>query len=147
MSLQNPNNKMSKSDSNSNNIIALLDDPNLIRKKINRAVTDSGNELNFDKKNKPGLSILITIYKALTSDSIDAIEKRFFGKMYSYFKSELADVIIETLSPIRDEYNILIKDKDYLMKILAKGSDSGFRKSRNTLSKVYRKVGFLPKLK
>ena len=147
MSLQNPNNKMSKSDSNSNNIIALLDDPNLIRKKINRAVTDSGNELTFDKKNKPGLSNLITIYKALTSDSIDAIEKRFLGKMYSHFKSELADVIIETLSPIRDEYNMLIKDKDYLMKILAKGSDNGFRKSRNTLSKVYRKVGFLPKLK
>ena len=147
MSLQNPDDKMSKSDDNLNNIIALLDEPNIIKKKINRAVTDSGSEIVFDNKNKAGLSNLINIYKSLSNESISDIEKNYQGKMYSDFKKDLSNLIIETLKPIKLEYDKLIKDKDYLLTILKNGSEFGYKKSQKTLSKVYRKVGFIPRIR
>jgi len=147
MSLQNPDDKMSKSDDNLNNIIALLDEPNIIKKKINRAVTDSGSEIVFDDKNKVGLSNLINIYKSLSNESINDIEKNYQGKMYSDFKEDLSNLIIETLKPIKLEYDKLIKDKDYLLTILKNGSEFGYKKSQKTLSKVYRKVGFIPRVR
>ena len=147
MSLQNPDDKMSKSDDNLNNIIALLDEPNIIKKKINRAVTDSGSEIVFDNKNKAGLSNLINIYKSLSNESISDIEKNYQGKMYSDFKQDLSNLIIETLKPIKLEYDKLIKDKDYLLTILKNGSEFGYKKSQKTLSKVYRKVGFIPRIR
>ena len=147
MSLQNPDDKMSKSDDNLNNIIALLDEPNIIKKKINRAVTDSGSEIVFDNKNKAGLSNLINIYKSLSNESISDIEKNYQGKMYSDFKEDLSNLIIETLKPIKLEYDKLIKDKDYLLTILKNGSEFGYKKSQKTLSKVYRKVGFIPRVR
>ena len=147
MSLQNPDDKMSKSDDNLNNIIALLDEPNIIKKKINRAVTDSGSEIVFDNKNKAGLSNLINIYKSLSNESISDIEKNYQGKMYSDFKKDLSNLIIETLKPIKLEYDKLIKDKDYLLTILKNGSEFGYKKSQKTLSKVYRKVGFIPRVR
>ena len=147
MSLQNPSDKMSKSDDNLNNIIALLDEPNIIKKKINRAVTDSGSEIIFDDKNKAGLSNLINIYKSLSNESINDIEKNYQGKMYSDFKEDLSNLIIETLNPIKLEYDKLIKDKDYLLNVLKSGSEYGYKKSQKTLSKVYRKVGFIPKVR
>ena len=147
MSLQNPDDKMSKSDDNLNNIIALLDEPNIIKKKINRAVTDSGSEIVFDNKNKVGLSNLINIYKSLSNESINDIEKNYQGKMYSDFKEDLSNLIIETLKPIKLEYDKLIKDKDYLLTILKNGSEFGYKKSQKTLSKVYRKVGFIPRVR
>lgn len=147
MSLQNPDDKMSKSDDNLNNIIALLDEPNIIKKKINRAVTDSGSEIVFDNKNKAGLSNLINIYKSLSNESISDIEKSYQGKMYSDFKQDLSNLIIETLKPIKLEYDKLIQDKDYLLTILKNGSEFGYKKSQKTLSKVYRKVGFIPRVR
>ena len=147
MSLQSPDDKMSKSDDNLNNIIALLDEPNIIKKKINRAVTDSGSEIVFDNKNKAGLSNLINIYKSLSNESISDIEKKYQGKMYSDFKQDLSNLIIETLKPIKLEYDKLIKDKDYLLTILKNGSEFGYKKSQKTLSKVYRKVGFIPRVR
>ena len=147
MSLQNPDDKMSKSDDNLNNIIALLDEPNIIKKKINRAVTDSGSEIVFDNKNKAGLSNLINIYKSLSNESINTIEKNYQGKMYSDFKQDLSNLIIETLKPIKLEYDKLIKDKDYLLNILKNGSEFGYKKSQKTLSKVYRKVGFIQRIR
>ena len=147
MSLQSPSNKMSKSDDNLNNIIALLDEPSVIKKKISRAVTDSGSEVIFDKKNKVGLSNLINIYKSLSSESICDIENKYKGKMYSHFKEDLSEIIIETLKPIKGEYDRLINDKDYLLNILKSGSEYGYEKSQKTLSKVYRKVGFIPRVR
>ena len=110
MSLQDPNNKMSKSDPNLNNIISLLDDPSIIKKKIKRAVTDSGSEIVFDEK-RSGLANLITIYSIATGDSISKIENDYQGKMYSDFKNDLADIVIEFLAPIQTEYSLLMKDK------------------------------------
>ena len=144
MSLQDPTRKMSKSDNNSNNIIALLDDENIIRKKINKSMTDSGSEVVYSK-DKPGLSNLIDIYISITNDSVENIENMYIGKMYSDFKSDLADLIIEELRPVRLEYQKIIDDKDYLTKILKNGSDRCSYIARKTLSKVYRKIGLVKK--
>ena len=129
---------MSKSDENLNNIISVLDTDNDI-KKISRAVTDSGNEIKYLKE-KPGLSNLIDIYASLTKESIKSIESNYQGKMYSVLKKDLTEIIINNLSPIRNEYNKIITDKTYLNDLLKKGSDNASYRARKTLSKVYRKV-------
>ncbi len=144
MSLQDPLRKMSKSDNNLNNIIALLDTDDIIKKKINRAVTDSGNEIKYSD-DKPGLSNLIDIYSCLSGYDFKAIEKKYEGKMYSSLKNDLIDLIIEFLNPIRQEYNRVISDKHYLDEVLKNGSEKASYKARRTLSKVYRKVGFVKK--
>ena len=144
MSLQNPLKKMSKSDDNLNNIIALLDTDDIIKKKINRAVTDSGNEIKYSD-DKPGLSNLIDIYSCLSGYDFKSIEEKYEGKMYSYLKNDLIDLVIEFLKPIRQEYSRIISDKNYLDQVLRDGSEKASYKARRTLSKVYRKVGFVKK--
>ena len=144
MSLQDPLKKMSKSDPNLNNIIGLLDSNTIIKKKINRAVTDSGSEIKYSK-NKPGLSNLIDIYVSLTNENIKDIEEKYTGQMYSILKRDLIDLIINFLTPIREEYDKIINDKEYLNEILSDGSEKASLKARKTLSKVYRKVGFVKK--
>ena len=145
MSLQEPNKKMSKSDSNTNNIISLLDSPNIIRKKINRAVTDSDSNIKYDTK-KPGLSNLLNIYSSLSNHNISDIENEYTGKLYSEFKSNLSDLIIDKLSPIQKKYNDLMNDQTYLNNILSDGSNKASYKAKKTISKVYRKVGFVKSL-
>jgi tryptophanyl-tRNA synthetase len=147
MSLQNPDDKMSKSDNNLNNIITLLDGPSIIKKKISRAVTDSGSKVIYDKKNKVGLSNLINIYRSLSMESVSDIENKYIGKMYSDFKKDLSELVIESLNPIKSEYDKIIKDKDYLLNVLKSGSEYGYNKSQKTLSKVYRKIGFIPRVR
>ncbi len=144
MSLQDPSKKMSKSDENLNNIIALLDPDDIIRKKINRAVTDSGSEIVYSK-DKPGLSNLIDIYSCLSRKDIASIQNEYEGKMYSHLKNDLSDIIIDYLRPIKQEYNKLLSDKDYLDNILKDGAEKASFKARRTMSKVYRKVGFVKK--
>ena len=146
MSLQDPHKKMSKSDENLNNLIALLDEPGMIIKKINRSVTDSGNEIVYDEKNKPGISNLFNIYKSVTGDSIKKIENKYIGKMYSSFKNDLSDILINLLKPINDENIKLINDKSYLLNVLKDGSEYAQSKSYKTISKVYRKVGLVNKI-
>jgi len=144
MSLQDPLKKMSKSDDNYNNLISLLDDPKTIRKKINRAVTDSGNEIKYSK-DKPGLSNLIDIYIALTNKSYKHIEDQYSGQMYSVLKNDLIDLLVDFLEPIQNEYNKIINDKEYLSNILKQGSNACTFKARKTISKVYRKIGLIKK--
>ena len=144
MSLQDPTKKMSKSDENLNNIISLLDEPAMIRKKIKRAITDSGSEVLYDES-KPGLCNLISIFSLITNSSISSIEKRFDGKMYSDFKVDLGDALVEYLGPLQNKYNEIIDDKTYLSNVLDKGAEDAFYRARKTLTKVYRKIGFIPK--
>ena len=144
MSLQDPEKKMSKSDENDNNILGLLDPPDILIKKIKRAVTDSGTDIVYDE-NRPGLANLLGIYAKLSDKSIDEIVGQFEGKMYSYFKADLGDLVVETLRPVQEKYAQLMNDKGYLEMVLKKGADKSFVHARKTLSKVYRKVGFLPK--
>ena len=144
MSLQNPDNKMSKSDKNENNFIALLDDEDTIIRKIKRAVTDSGSEIVFSD-DKPGLKNLITIYSSYSGISPKDIEKQYVGKMYSDFKEDLGQLISDSLKPIRTKYNEIISDKDYLNKVLSEGAEKASYLARKTLSKVYRKIGLIKK--
>ena len=144
MSLQEPETKMSKSDDNLNNIIAILDSPDVIKKKIKRAVTDSGTEVKVDKS-RPGISNLVQLYSLITDIPKKDVEAQFSGKMYSDFKSKLGDVMVEFLAPIQKKYNKISKDKAYLESVLSRGAESAHYRARKTLSKVYRKVGFIPK--
>jgi tryptophanyl-tRNA synthetase len=144
MSLQNPENKMSKSDENLNNIISLLDEPSVIRKKIKRAVTDSGSDIIFDEK-RVGLANLLTIYSIASGDSISKIENNYKGKMYSDFKNDLGDIVVDFLDPIQKEYKLLMNDKKYIQDILKRGAEKASFKAYKTLDKVYRKIGLLKK--
>ena len=146
MSLQDPDSKMSKSDSNLNNIISLLDEPSVIKKKIKRAVTDSGSDIVFNEK-RAGLANLMTIYSIATGNDISKIENDYKGKMYSDFKNDLGDVIVDFLSPIQKEYSLLMKDKGHIEKILKDGSDKAVNKAYKTLDKVYRKIGLVKKIR
>ena len=145
MSLQEPEKKMSKSDANLNNIIAILDSPDVIKKKIKRAVTDSGTDIKVDKA-RPGISNLIQLYSLITDMSVKDVQTQFSGKMYSDFKSELGNVMVGFLEPIQKKYDEISKDKPYLESVLAKGAESAHYRARKTLTKVYRKVGFIPKI-
>lgn len=143
MSLQDPTKKMSKSDENPNNLIAILDPPDRILKKIKRAVTDSGSEIRFDVDKKPGLSNLISLYSVLGGDTVQKVEETFSGKQYSELKQQLADLTIETLAPIQERYRAIMADKKYLEGIMAEGAAKARYIAGKTLRKVYRKVGFI----
>ena len=144
MSLQEPNKKMSKSDENMNNIISLLDSESQVIKKINRSVTDSDNKI-LCKNDKPGISNLLNIYASVSGKSIIELEQEYDGKSYSDFKSDLSENIIELLKPIQIKYNEIISDKKWLEDLLISSSEKASFIARKTMSKVYRKVGFIKK--
>ena len=144
MSLQEPTKKMSKSDSNENAYILIADDPDTIRRKIKRCVTDSvGIVRNSDEQ--PGIKNLLGIYSKLDNKSIDEIEAMYEGKGYGDFKNDIAEVIVENLRPIREKYEYLLKNKDYLETVYAQGASKAEKNARKTLRKVYKKVGFIEK--
>ena len=142
MSLQDPTKKMSKSDQDENGFIALLDEPKVIERKIKRAVTDSVGEVNYTD-DQPGIKNLINIYSAFSNETREEIVEKYKGKGYGDFKSGLADVIINVLSPLQEKYNEIINDKEYLETIYREGAEKASYASRKTLGKVYRKVGFI----
>ena len=146
MSLMDPTKKMSKSDLDLNNIITLLDPPDLIRKKIKRAVTDSGSDIIFDEKNRPGITNLLNLFSGFNGLTREETEMHFKGKKYSDLKIEVTEVIIEYLKPIQKEYNLIMKDKIYLNGILSSGREKAQNIAHKTLRKVYKKIGFLPKV-
>ncbi len=142
MSLQNPMQKMSKSDTNENGYILMLDDPDTIMRKIKRAVTDSGSEV-CRGEGKEGIENLMSIYGAVTGKTMEEIENEFIGKGYGVFKPAVAEAIIEELRPIQERYNDLMKNKDYLENIYRVGAQKANYVAMRTVSKVYRKVGFI----
>lgn len=144
MSLANPEMKMSKSDENINGYISLADDDETIRRKFKRAVTDSGTEIKSGK-GKEGITNLLTIYATLKNITVKQAEQIFVGTSYADFKMAVADVVIETIAPIRQKKDELLKNKAYLDEILRQGAEKARYMARKTLSKVYKKVGFLPK--
>ena len=141
MSLADPSRKMSKSDENERATLYILDEPDQIRKKIGSAVTDSGSEITANPE-KPGVSNLLTIHSALSGKSIPELEENFSGKGYGELKSELTEIIAESLAPVRTRYKELIEDKSYLQSVLAEGAKAAQQRAYKILSKVYRKVGF-----
>lgn len=135
MSLQEPTKKMSKSDPNKKSFIALLDDAKQIEKKIKSAVTDSDGIVKYDKDNKPGVSNLLSIYSILGGKSISEIEEMYEGKGYGEFKGDLAEVVIQALTPIQEKYYQLIDSKE-LDDIL----DEGAAKANQVANKMLKKM-------
>ncbi|MCS7169940.1 MAG: tryptophan--tRNA ligase, partial [Candidatus Kapabacteria bacterium] len=146
MSLQEPTKKMSKSDPNDNAVLFLTDSPEDIHRKIRRAITDSGREIRYDEKQRPGLSNLIVLYHIATGKSITEIEHEFEGSGYADLKAALAEALIEFLRPIREEYGRLCDAKDYLQNILLRGAEKARTRAHQTLQLVHNCVGFLPTL-
>ena len=141
MSLADPTRKMSKSDENERATLYILDEPDQIKKKISSAVTDSESEIKASAE-KPGVSNLLTIHSALSGQSIEELEEHFSGQGYGVLKNELAELICESLQPVREKYHQLIKDKEYLKSVLAQGANAAQKRAYKIMGKVYRKVGF-----
>jgi tryptophanyl-tRNA synthetase len=141
MSLQEPEKKMSKSDENEKNFVSIIDDSKKIEKKIKSAATDSGTEIKFDPENKAGLSNLMTIYSVLSGKSTDQLEKDYEGKMYGHLKVDLAELVVETLKPVREKYDDLMKNKDYLDTLMLDGAERARARAKITLHNVYKTVG------
>ena len=144
MSLQDPEAKMSKSDSDVNGYLLLLDDEATIRRKIKRSVTDSIGIVRYSDE-QPGLKNLLTIYSIFSNEAIEDIVKRYEGEGYGKFKGDLAEVVVKALRPIREKYGEIRSDREYLEKVYREGAEKADRKSMKILSKVYRKVGFIPR--
>lgn len=143
MSLQDPTSKMSKSDENPHATIKLLDTNDDISRKLKRAVTDSETEIRYDQENKPGVSNLLTIYSACTKKDMDAALKDFDQKTYKDLKEMTADVVISVLEPIRNEYEKILNDKEYLMNILKEGQEQAEYIAEKTMRKVRKKIGLI----
>lgn len=141
MSLTDPTKKMSKSDSNPNSTIYLLDTPEAAKEKIMSATTDSGHEIKYNWKEKPGISNLIEIMSEVDGTSVKDIEKEFDGKSYKEFKEKVADVVIKFIKDFQEKYNRII-DTD-LKNVLEKGSSNAYKHSHPKLLEIYQKVGFV----
>ncbi len=139
-SLQDPTQKMSKSDTNPKASVSLLDAPDVIIKKFKSAVTDSEACVRY-ADGKDGINNLMSIYSCCTGKSFDEIEKEFDGKGYGDFKLAVAEAVVSELKPVQDSYAKLINDKAYLNECAKKGAEAALRLSYRTLSKVQKKVG------
>lgn len=145
MSLQEPTKKMSKSDENPKAYISMLDDLNVIAKKIKSAVTDSEGVIEYREgdETKAGINNLITILSAVTGRSIESIVSDYEGKGYGDFKGDVAEAVVECIRPIRAEFDRISQDKKYLAGIYEEGAMKSTRLAERTLKKVYKKVGFV----
>ena len=141
MSLQEPTRKMSKSDPE-DTYIALLDPPDVIRRKVKRAVTDSDAEIRFDPANKPGVSNLLSIIAALNDQTPEQVAAELEGMGYGKLKERVADCVIATLEPMQAEHKRLRADKAYLQGVLDENAAIANKLAMKTLRKVQRKVGF-----
>ena len=136
-----PEAKMSKSQPDG--CVFLLEKPEDIQRKFKKAVTDSDASVRFDPAAKSGVSNLIQIYAAATGKSFEAIEAEFDGRGYGDFKKTVGDAVVELLRPLREETERLLADKAYLESIYRSGAERAACVANRTLSKVYKKVGFL----
>ena len=143
MSLTSPENKMSKSDKDPNGCVYMLEKPEDIMRKFKKAMTDSEACVRFDPETKPGVSNLMQIYSVATGSSFEAIEAEFAGRGYGDFKKAVGESVVELLRPIREETDRLLADKAYLETIYRAGAEKASYVANRTLSKVYKKVGFL----
>ena len=143
MSLGNPENKMSKSDPDG--CVFLMDKPEDIMRKFKRAVTDCEMAVKYDKVNKAGISNLLTIYCTATGKTLEEAEAEFAGQGYGVFKPAVGEAVVELMRPIREESERIMKDKAYLESVYKEGAAHAQYLANKTLSKVYRKIGFVAK--
>ncbi|GIN74088.1 tryptophan--tRNA ligase [Bacillus sp. J14TS2] len=140
MSLQDPTKKMSKSDTNQRAFITMLDEPKQITKKIKSAVTDSDGIVQFDQKNKPGVSNLLSIYSILENKSIKELEEMYAGKGYGDFKADLAEVVLNYITPIQERFYQLVDSKE-LDDILDEGAAKAATKANKMVKKMENAMG------
>ncbi|MBQ3425652.1 MAG: tryptophan--tRNA ligase [Clostridia bacterium] len=145
MSLQEPTKKMSKSDENPKAFISMMDDFNVIAKKIKSAVTDSEGVIEYrpDDENKAGVNNLLSIMAVMTDSTPEKVAALYEGQGYGTLKGAVAEAVVEGIRPIRAEYDRIIKDKAYLQGIYRQGAETAHRIADRTLKKVYKKVGFV----
>ncbi|WP_295128338.1 tryptophan--tRNA ligase [uncultured Leifsonia sp.] len=141
--LQNPESKMSKSSESGAGIVWMLDEPDVTRKKIMRAVTDTDGVVSFDRAGKPGISNLLSIYSALTGRPVADIELEYDGTGYGDFKKGLVEVVVETFGPVRERALDLLADPAELDRILAGNAERASEVAERTLAKAYNAVGLL----
>jgi tryptophanyl-tRNA synthetase len=140
--LQEPTAKMSKSSSAPGGIVELLEDPRVSAKKIRSAVTDSGTDIRFDPDAKPGISNLLTIYSALSARAVPDLEEEYAGRGYGDLKKDLADLVVDFVTPFRDRTLELLDDQAHLSGILERGRRQAAEIAEATLRDVYQRVGF-----
>lgn len=143
MSLLEPEKKMSKSDDNSGNYIALLDDPKSILKKVKRAVTDTDTRIRYDRDNKPGVSNLLTLLSGATGKSISELELAYEGKGYGHLKTDTGEAIVALLEPIQTEFHRLRDDETELARIMKQGADKARESANRTLTQVKNAMGLM----
>lgn len=143
MGLQNPTKKMSKSAPDINDKILLTDEPDVIRKKVKKAVTDSEGIVRYDVENKPGISNLMSIYGILKEKSMQDIEQEFQGQNYGTFKSAVAEAIVDRLAPIQEKHKALLANPAEIQKIYEAGDKKAIEKTNQLLQEVYKKVGLV----
>ncbi|MEJ8303749.1 tryptophan--tRNA ligase [Saccharibacillus sacchari] len=144
MGLDDASKKMSKSNANAGSYIALLDPPDVIRKKLNRATTDSGGEVRYDPAEKPEVSNLMGIYAECTGMTLDQVQAHFEGKMYGAFKKELGEAVVSVLEPLQQRYH-QIRESGEIARILAKGAERAEAVAEETMKGVRDRMGFLPR--
>ena len=140
--LQNPTAKMSKS-GDPKGLVKIMDDSSVIVKKFKSAVTDLDGVIRFDREAKPGISNLLGIYSAITGESIDSLVARFDGAGYGALKTELADIVVSHIEPIRNRAEELLSDPAELDRLLAKGAAKANELAEKTLATVYERIGFI----
>ncbi|MCC2310168.1 tryptophan--tRNA ligase [Cellulomonas chengniuliangii] len=143
--LQEPTAKMSKSAASPNGIIELLDDPKVVAKRIRSAVTDAEREIRYDPEAKPGIANLLTIYSALTGRDVLAIEAEYQGKGYGDLKKDLADVVVDFLTPFQERVHGYLADPASLDDVLADGAERAQELASGMLDRVYDRMGLLPR--
>ncbi|MET4925883.1 tryptophan--tRNA ligase [Streptomyces sp. PSRA5] len=142
--LQDPSIKMSKSASAPKGLVNLLDDPKVTAKKIKSAVTDTGSEIRFDAEAKPGISNLLSIYSTLTGTGIADLEQRYEGKGYGALKVDLAEAMVDFVTPFRSRTQEYLDDPETLDSILAEGAEKARAVAAETLAQAYERIGLLP---
>jgi tryptophanyl-tRNA synthetase len=142
MGLQDPSKKMSKSDTLESNYIALLDSPEKVRKKIKRAVTDSGSDVRYDE-DRPGIANLLMLYASITDRSIESLEKDYAGKGYGDFKSDVAEAVVAFLGPMQERFREIRHDMPYLQGLLSRGAEAARERAQPTLAKVHDVMGLI----
>lgn len=145
MALQDPTKKMSKSDDNRNNLIALLEDPKAAAKKIKRAVTDSEEppRVIYDLENKPGVSNLLDILSGVTGKPVAALEAEFEGQMYGHLKGAVADAVSGMLTELQTRYHEIRNDDVLLNRVMKEGAEKASVRAQVTLDKVHDAIGFV----
>ncbi|MFF9203323.1 tryptophan--tRNA ligase [Streptomyces sp. NPDC014986] len=142
MNLQDPTSKMGKSDDTGPGIVYLLDEPDVVRKKVMRAVTDNGREVVYDRESRPGVANLLEILAACTGGDPEALAGAY--ESYGALKKDTAEAVVEVLRPVRDRHKELCADPGHVEGVLRDGAERARATARPTVDDAYRAIGLLP---